>query len=118
MNEKIQTVTFRPNDGASAALKEWDQTGYGRSMFINVLLVKYGDAVRSELPAALASMEAPLDLLAIFSQHLRNSPVSATPSKSFYARRLRRGVVNSTSVASVAISAPSLEGVKPFRSPT
>ena len=48
-----EMVAFRPSDGAKTALQEWDKTGYGRSVFINNLLAKYGKQVARELPTLL-----------------------------------------------------------------
>ena len=51
--EVPELVAFRPANGAKTALAEWDRTGYGRSVFINHLLAKYGEQVARELPALL-----------------------------------------------------------------
>ncbi len=46
-------IAFRPSDAAKEVFAEWDKTGYGRSVFINNLLVKFGAQATKELPPLL-----------------------------------------------------------------
>ena len=51
-----KTVTFQPSDNAATILNEWDKTGFSRSVFINSLLVQYGDTAAKELPKLLVQV--------------------------------------------------------------
>ena len=49
-------VSFRLGDDVKRVLDEWDKTGYGRSVFIKNLIVRYGDQTVKDLPPLLAQV--------------------------------------------------------------
>ena len=52
-SEVSDLIAFRPSVGAKTAFKKWDETGYGRSVFINTVLSKFGEQAAKELPQLL-----------------------------------------------------------------